>query len=996
MNTRLFKRRGSFIATAVIAMMLVFLINTGFQAYAQTQRKNEIKREESFQRPEPTRPISPEIPNVNRYQEDKVFLEYADSLYKVTTKNDTVQRQILKGNVKFRQSGMWMFCDSAYYYPEENSLDAFSNVRMEQGDTLFVYADKLFYNGDEHLAKLKNGPTRNKVTLINKDVTLTTDSLDYDLSIELGWYQKWGTIDDKVNTLTSLYGQYSPKTKLAEFFTDVDLVNHKDGFTMLTDTLYYSTETHIANIESRTLIQSENDTIVTNLATYYTDSGNADLLSRSLIIHRDSTGNIITLEGDSIIYDNATRISRAYMYKNPLKHSNPMVITDTAQKTTLIGGFGIYNDSTKEALATIYPLLMEYSQGDTLFLRADTIKTYIITEMVRGKRRRTPTESGFPENNGFPIVMPDSFTNKLWIDTTFFSVKIPYVETPLIMLLKAAPYHEPEEDIVETEVPEDEISPIEKTINELKGIVESIHANETSLERLVADTLMTSVLLDSLTSITDSIISEGDSVETSDVMFSQEEAIPVTEDSISNPDENILIIEEDITPITDTLIKEEKVDFKRESLMLKFNSLQQKRDSIDFIIHATDSLIDIKDKLCLRLDSLGLTPDSVALILDSFNVADDAVEIDEEAEKFSRYDSIPKDTHVVLAYHRGRFFKQDLQGVADSIVFVERDSMLYLFRKPIIWNEERQVTGNRIDVHFNDSTTDWAYLPEFGLMAEYVDEDFYNQIYGKEITAHFQGQGLRRMEVSGNVETIFLPQEEDSTFNRLVNAESSYMDVYLNENQLDWLKMWPEVSGTVTPIFLVKRNQMYLQKFKWWGFLRPQREWYGDRVRWADNLGEVPEDLEKYFLEPSDFGEPKSFTGTRVVLPPTTLPPAIDILSELTMDSLNNLYEPLDSVINPEDILTVPDSIQTGVNSPGVIMDEKTETIEDIEESEIQEEKVEKETENQAEDIEKQIEAEKNAVKTDEGLPEVEIEGNPDILIEEDSENIEKDDVKEP
>ena len=139
------------------------------------------------------------------------MLEYADSLYKrKINRYDTIERQILKGNVKFRQSGMWMFCDSAYYYPEENSLDAFSNVRMEQGDTLFVYADKLFYNGDEHLAKLKNGPTRNKVTLIDKDVTLTTDSLDYNMEIDLGWYVKWGTIDDKVNTLTSLYGEYSP------------------------------------------------------------------------------------------------------------------------------------------------------------------------------------------------------------------------------------------------------------------------------------------------------------------------------------------------------------------------------------------------------------------------------------------------------------------------------------------------------------------------------------------------------------------------------------------------------------------------------------------------------------------------------------------------------------------------------------------------------------------------------------------------------------------
>ncbi|MCH5232195.1 MAG: LPS export ABC transporter periplasmic protein LptC [Muribaculaceae bacterium] len=711
---------GKFITSAVVLIVFFLSFDTFLKGYSQTRRRNEIKEETTFKRPAPSRPIKPEVPGVNRYQEDKVFLEYADSLYK-TKSNDTIERQILKGSVKFRQAGLWMFCDSAYYYPEINSLDAFSNVRMEQGDTLFVYADKLFYNGDEHLARLKNGPTEKKVRLINNDVTLTTDSLDYDMSADLGWYTKWGTIEDAVNTLTSLYGEYSPATKKAEFYKDVVLVNHKDGFTMLTDTLHYNTETHIAEIDSPTEIQSENDTILTTYATYFTDSGDAELLARSTILHKDSTGNVTTLEGDSIIYDNTTRISRVYMFRDPFKRSAPMVLTDTAQKTTLIGGFGIYNDSTKEALSTIYPLLLEYSQGDTLFLRADTIRTFLITEMVPDTRKKTP----YPEVKGKPIIFIDSL-NKIWVDPVFFSVQIPDIDLPLKKL-------------------------------------------------------------------------------------------------------------EEIAPSAISIINKEE---------------QQ------------------------ELDSLPL---------------------------------VPKDFHVALAYHRGRFFKQDIQGVADSMVFVERDSMLYLFRKPIIWNEERQVTGNRIDVHFNDSTTDWAYLPEYGLISEHIDEDFYNQITGKEITAYFEGETLKRLNVEGNVETIFLPQESDSTYNRLVEAESSYLEIFLKDNKMDWLKMWPEVSGKVTPIFMVKNSQKYLRRFKWWSFLRPQREWYGNTMRWADNLGEVPDELEQYFLAPSDFGEPKTFSGARFTPPPSSL------------------YE------WDEIPAILPDSLDTGSESAGVEKVESSETLEQIE-----------------------------------------------------------------
>ncbi len=429
-----YDRRIVSICVGVVAAC--FAVNVGMKAYAQDVKRKEAKqKEETSTRPKPTRPIRPQIPGVNRYQQDKIFLEYADSLYKVESWRDTVERQILKGNVKFRQAGMWMYCDSAYYYPELNSLDAFGNVKMEQGDTLFVYADKLYYEGNERMARLKNGPSRAKVNLINRDVTLTTDSLDYSLAMELGWYEKWGTIDDKVNTLTSLYGEYSPGTKNADFYHDVVLVNNENNFTMLTDTLHYNTGTHLARIESATEIQGQNDTIVTTRGVYDTRLGNAELLSRSIIIHRDSNNNITTLEGDSIIYDKLTRISKAYMFRDPLKHSMPMVLTDTAHKTTLIGGFGIYNDSTREALATGYPLLMEYSQSDTLFLRADTIRTYIITQMVSASRRWTA--SGYPEKDGKPIIKCDS--SSMWLDNVFFRLLAPLVETPLKMLTAAAP-----------------------------------------------------------------------------------------------------------------------------------------------------------------------------------------------------------------------------------------------------------------------------------------------------------------------------------------------------------------------------------------------------------------------------------------------------------------------------------------------------------------------------------------------------------------------------
>ena len=116
------------------------------------------------------------------------------------------------------------------------------------------------------------------------------------------------------------------------------------------------------------------------------------------------------------------------------------------------------------------------------------------------------------------------------------------------------------------------------------------------------------------------------------------------------------------------------------------------------------------------------------------------------------------------------------------------------------------------------------------------------------MNATFENGTLRHLDVDGNVQLMLLPVENDSTISRLVYAESGWMTVDMNDKDLENLKMWPDVNGTVTPIFQVKRNeQRMLPGFRWLDMIRPRRSWYGDRLHWDDDLGELPEELEEYF-----------------------------------------------------------------------------------------------------------------------------------------------------
>ena len=87
---------------------------------------------------------------------------------------------ILVGDVRFRRDSMYMYCDSAHYFQKKNSFQAFGNVRMEQGDTLFLFGDYLEFDGETNLARV-----RNNVRLIDKNTVLETDSLDFDRNVNV-------------------------------------------------------------------------------------------------------------------------------------------------------------------------------------------------------------------------------------------------------------------------------------------------------------------------------------------------------------------------------------------------------------------------------------------------------------------------------------------------------------------------------------------------------------------------------------------------------------------------------------------------------------------------------------------------------------------------------------------------------------------------------------------------------------------------------------------
>lgn len=286
-----------------------------------------------------------------RVQDTRVYLVHADLLHFDQMKNPDAT--ILNGKVHFTHRGARLYCDSAYFYEASNSFEAFGHVRMYQGDTLSLLSDYAYYDGNEQMAR-----ARYNVVLKHRKTTLYTDSLDFDRLYDNAYFFEGGKMIDGATTLTSDWGEYNTKSKMSVFNYDVKMKSPK--FYLTTDTLYYDTRLSMAHIVGPSDITSGESHIYSEQGYYDTKNDRARLMNRSVL-----TNGGKMLVGDSVYYDSKEGVSQAFRH---------VVYVDSLNKNKLTGNYGEYYENTGYALCTDSAVAIDYSQGDSLLMHADTFK----------------------------------------------------------------------------------------------------------------------------------------------------------------------------------------------------------------------------------------------------------------------------------------------------------------------------------------------------------------------------------------------------------------------------------------------------------------------------------------------------------------------------------------------------------------------------------------------------------------------------------------------
>ena len=447
----------------------------------------------------------------------------------------------LIGDVAFKHEGAIMKCDSAYLYSESNSMDAFGNVHINQGDTINIYGDTLKYNGNS-----KNAELLGNIRFIDKDMTLITSHLNYDLKNSMGYYFGGGTITSLANQnkLTSQQGYYYSKNKELFFKEKVVLINPE--YEIYSDTLKYHTTTEISYFLGPTIIQSKDNLIYCENGWYDTQKDISQFKKNAYIITKEQK-----LQGDSLYYDRNNGIGKAF--KN-------VQITDTIKDFIINGDYAIHYEKENNSIITGNTMLTMIMESDSLFLHADTLK--------------------------------------------------------------------------------------------------------------------------------------------------------------------------------------------------------------------------------------------------------------------ATYDSTKTD-RIIYAYHKTKFFKRDLQGMCDSLVYTFIDSTIRLYKDPVLWSEENQMIAEHIQVKTSDGKVQYLKLDRAAFIISQEDSTRFNQVKGKNMMATFLDNELYKVDVTGNGQTIYYLREDKGELFGVNKAESSDLTIYIKENAVDKISFINKPEATLYPIDKLPAEETILKDFVWKIEFRP-------------------------------------------------------------------------------------------------------------------------------------------------------------------------------
>jgi lipopolysaccharide export system protein LptA len=175
----------------------------------------------------------------------------------------------------------------------------------------------------------------------------------------------------------------------------------------------------------------------------------------------------------------------------------------------------------------------------------------------------------------------------------------------------------------------------------------------------------------------------------------------------------------------------------------------------------------------------------------------------------------------IFAYHHMKFFRSDMQGKCDSLVYKVNDSLISMLGNPVVWSDENQLTSDSIWMHISNNRVDSMVMFNMAFIISRDSTETFNQIKGKQMRAYFNENRLYLIKVFGNAETVYYIREDNNDLIGINSSVSSDMVILVNNNKINQIIYLKMPDAVLYPENDFPKDKHFLKDFKWIEDQRP-------------------------------------------------------------------------------------------------------------------------------------------------------------------------------
>ena len=750
---------------------------------------------------------------------------------------------IAVGNFAAHHNGTVITCDSTVRYSDSH-LECFGNVLINKGST-FIYGDRAEYDGEKNEAKIYS----DIIKVVDGTTTMYTYNFTFNTKSNVGTYTGGGVVIDEKNRLESDRGYYNADTKDIICVERVEMRDEK--YQMKGDSVIYNMDTNNARFFRNTNIWNQEDNEY-----LYADCG--EFRDAEDLYRLTENGYILTEEqelwSDSLDY---------YRERGYALLRNNIQIDDSKNKLLVFGDWGEYWKEPGNAFLTQNPALVSYDteQGDSLFIRSDSM--YLFTKDPVAERLE---RERIAKHRADSIALADSLAQIAKEAEAAKAAAKPAVKSEEHGEIEV---EKPTTPMTNEQRREQALATLEKAKKGGKNkgnLLKGQKPDNKQRGDVPNSPLRAGRSAESQTPVYSTSV-KGSTVDSLAVdSLAVDSLLP---DSLKNPLDTLTAkerkaLEKAAQKALKAHIRDSIKKVKADSLRVKLDTIaarrQAKRTAYYKKLERQDSIVKAKARLradkklrkrVLRLERRGIVikpvHDSIFRQIDSIIYADSVPHdslvrhmLDSIiAKHFPRKqkvdttavatDTIAVDStfKLIVALRNVRMFRSDAQMVCDSLISRSTDSVIHLYKSPVLWNEENQITADSMHIYNSEGRLSKAKFEGHPMTVAQIDTAHYNQVAGKEMIAYFNEKNeLYRNDVNGNVQTIYYMQEENSPeITMMAYIESGDMTAYLENRQLKGITYRTNPTYYFYPIDKIPEDrEKKLKGFKWEEERRPARD----------------------------------------------------------------------------------------------------------------------------------------------------------------------------